>query len=257
MRGLWLGGILSCSLWSSETHYSLGVGTVFMNYPSYMGSKESQQLLLPVPDFEYKSPKTTIDKDGIEHKLFDIRELSVDLSVGGSLPVDSKSSQVRQGMPDLDLAFEVGPRLKYQLYHQTNHQLLLRLPLRAVMTTDFQEIRYRGYLITPNLNYKYQSNTIEYSIVSGPLWSNQRYNDYFYGVSKAYVTNQREAYHATAGYSGYRNSMSIEQHQGKWKYGGFIAHFDLHGSSFEDSPLIETKEALFVGTYLSYIFYSH
>ncbi len=222
-----------------------------------MGSKSQQQMIVPIPDFEYKSEKTTIDKDGIEQKLFDIKKLSLDLSMGGSLPVYSKNVKVRKGMPNLDLAFEFGPRLKYQLYQQAEHKVLFSLPLRAVVTTDFESLSYRGYLITPNLNYEYKHDRLKLTLLSGALWSSDKYNDYFYSVAPKYQNSQRESYQAKAGYSGYRNSIGIEHRHGAWHYGGFISHFDLHGVSFEDSPLMETKQALFVGSFLSYIFYSN
>ncbi len=257
MKLWWRLIIVPFALFSSEPHYELGVGTAFISYPSYMGSKNQEQLLLPVPDFEYRSDKTTIDKNGIEQQLFDIKALSLDLSLGGSLPVNSQDAKARTGMPDLDFAFEFGPRLKYQLYQQKGHELTFSLPLRAVLSSDFKSLSYRGYLITPNLKYEYTYEDLKLTLLSGALWSSEKYNDYFYSVAPKYQNSQRESYQAKAGYSGYRNSIGIEHRHGAWHYGGFISHFDLHGVSFEESPLMETKEALFVGSFLSYIFYSN
>ncbi len=256
MRKFVLWSLLSIGIIASESHYDLGLGTIFVNYPSYMGSKTSKQLIAPIPYVNYESDKTIIDRGGIEQKLFDINELTLDISLGGSLPVDSESSNIREGMPDLDLAFEVGPRLKYRFYHHNEHQLFFRLPLRVVVSTDFQGLDYQGYLITPDVRYEFEYKKLKISANSGPLWANQRYHDYFYGVSNQYQTQERDYYKAKEGYSGYRNSIGIKHQTGSWTYGGFIAHFNLKGASYEDSPLVETNHALFMGTHLSYIFYS-
>ncbi len=248
--------LVGIPLLAQETTLELGGGVVWMSYPSYIGSNQQEQLLVPVPDLSYTSPVTTINKNGIKQQLFDRDDLSLDLSLGGSLPVNSQNDPTRAGMPDLDLALEFGPRLNYQLYKNQTHHLNLRLPLRMVLTTDLRSIDYQGYLLSPNLKYQYRHQGLKFSYQTGPLWADQTYNDYFYGVSPIYTTPQRHAYQASSGYSGYQNSISLEQRFGAWRGGIFLSHFDLHGVTFENSPLLSKKEALFVGSFLSYIFYT-
>ncbi|MBD3793465.1 MAG: MipA/OmpV family protein [Campylobacterales bacterium] len=89
-----------------------------------------------------------------------------------------------------------------------------------------------------------------------PLWASEAYHDYFYSVKPQYVTAIRPEYQANAGYSGYRSAIGIKYKWGNWVYGGFAAHFNLNGTTFADSPLVETHLALFTGAYISYIFYS-
>jgi len=249
--------LLCVTLQGEDRHYELGVGLLGVSYPSYIGAKTTHQLLVPIPEFTYHAPQTTIDKNGIEQQLFGMDGVRLDLSMGGSLPSSSQHSDARAGMPDLDLAFEVGPRIKYQLHQDAHHQLEIRLPLRAVISTDFEALHYRGYLITPDLRYQYTQSHLELTCLMGPLWSSQHYNRYFYGVSSQYVTASRNLYDAKAGYSGYQATIGWRERNQSWRYGGFVSYFDLHHATFEDSPLVETKTALFGGVYLSYIFFDH
>lgn len=249
--------LMTALLPAKEAHYDIGIGGIVVTYPTYMGSKTTRQLITPLPYFNYEGEKTTIERGNIERKLFDIQDLTLDISMGGSLPSDSEHSQAREGMEDLDLAFEIGPRLKYQLHQHHAHTLLARLPLRAVFTTDFSDVDYQGYLITPDLRYEYETDSWEVSLNTGPLWASEAYHGYFYSVAPHYATPSRQAYQAKAGYSGYRNSMGIKYKHNSWVYGGFVAHFTLDGATVEDSPLVETNSALFTGAYVSYIFYSH
>lgn len=256
MKKIFLLSLFSSALFAKGTHYDLGLGGILVNYPSYMGSKNNNLLFSPLPYLDYQGEKTTIDRGNIERKLFDLKDLTLDISLGGSLPADSEKSKVREGMDDLQLAFEIGPRIKYRFYHDEVHEFFFRLPIRAVFTTNFSNIDDQGYLLTPDLRYEYKHSNIEFTFNTGPLWASEKYHDYFYSVKAKDVTINRPEYHAKGGYSGYRNSMGIKYSKNSWVYGGFLAHFNLNGAEFDPSPLVETHTALFSGAYIAYIFYS-
>lgn len=248
--------LLSLSLlYGEESHYELGLGMGAVSYPSYIGSKSINNLVAPLPYIRYHKDKTSIGKGGIKYLFFDDNKLSLDLSLGASLPVDSSGSAVREGMSDLDFALEIGPRLNYTLYDDKEHKVTFRLPVRAVVSTNIQNIDTQGFLVAPNVDYKFRKNKVQFRAKTGPIWADKTYHNYFYGVSKSDETAQRASYNAQGGYNGYRNTLSLKYTQNAWNYGAFVSYFNIDGAVFEDSPLVETTNALFVGSFISYTFY--
>ncbi|CAA6801172.1 MAG: Outer membrane protein [uncultured Sulfurovum sp.] len=257
MKNIFLSLLLFSTLHSSESKYELGLGMGVVTYPSYIGSKSSNEFISPLPYIRYESGKTKLGRGGLQYKFFDSKDLTLDLSLGGSLPVDSENAKSREGMNDLDFALEVGPRLNYRFYKDEHHKVSFKLPLRAVISTDIKEYESQGFLVAPNLNYRYKQDKFQFKLKTGPIWADKTYHNYFYGVTPNYATAQRQAYDAEAGYNGYRNTISFKYKQDRWNYGAFASHFNIDGTSFEDSPLVETKSALFLGTFISYTFYKN
>ncbi len=235
----------------------LGIGLASLSYPSYLGSSDQKLLAVPFPYIRYRGKNFQIEKGGVKKELFDINGLSLDLSVSGSLPVDSASSKKREGMNDLDLVFEAGPKIKYKIFSKDCYDLYFRLPIRAVISSNLQSnIRYRGSLVTPQFRLEQNVGEREISFTSGITIADGLYHDYFYGVDEKYVTSERSQYKAHGGYGGYRNGIGFTDKKGSWMYGAFLIHYMLEGVSFEDSPLLEQKNALFGGFSFAYIFYA-
>lgn len=246
-----------CFVWGEEDYYQIGLGVGMVSYPSYIGSKSTSEIISPIPYIRYHGKKTTIGKGGIHYRFFNHERVVLDLSLGASLPADSESSTVRKGMEDLDFTLEVGPRLNYKIYKDKEHKLSFRLPLRAVFSTDIKSMDTQGFLFAPNLTYKFHKNKLRLKLKTGPIWADKHYHDYFYGVSSKDETAQRKSYDAKGGYNGYRNSISFKYNQGAWNYGGFVSHFNIDGAVFDNSPLVETKSAFFLGSFISYTFYKN
>lgn len=246
---------LTAILFAQESHYQLGVGAGVVNYPSYIGSKSTNQIITPIPYIRYEGEKNHIGKGGIRHDFFKSDSFSIDLSLGASLPVNSDNVPLREGMEDLDFTLEVGPRLSYKLYKDETHELSFKLPIRTVIATDIKKFSIQGFLLTPNMNYQFTRERLKIKLKTGPLWADKKYHNYFYGVKSKDATLQRKEYEAKGGYNGYRNTLSLKYKQGAWNYGGFVSHFNISGAVFETSPLVETKNALFWGTFISYVFY--
>lgn len=257
MKKLLFSLLLFSWLYAEETEYKFGLGMGAVSYPSYIGSKSSSTFVAPVPYIHYRSDKTVIGKGGVQYKFFTLDDLVLDIGLGASLPVDSENSKVRQGMNDLDFAFEIGPRLNYKIHQDEMHRVTFKLPLRAVISTDIQSFDHQGFLLAPNLNYRFTKDKFEVKVKTGPIWADKTYHNYFYGVTSNYETAQRKAYNAKAGYNGYRNTISMKYKQNRWRYGVFLSHFNLDGTTFEDSPLVETNNALFWGSFVSYTFYQN
>ena len=249
--------LLLSPFWAKEPKLEIGLGIATIGYPNYIGADSRQTLVSPFPYIRYRGESFQIEKGGIKRELFEIDGLSVDLSLGGSLPSDSDEAKARDGMLDLDLTFELGPKITYALYEDEKSDISFRLPLRAVFSTDFQGVDSQGYLTSPKVRFEYRPNSkMEMSFSTGPVYAGGGYHDYFYSVDKAFETERREVYDAKDGYSGYRNALGLKYRYKKWWVGAFASHFALSGARYEDSPLVEQKSALFLGTSFAYIFYS-
>ncbi len=244
-------------LYAKEPKVELGIGVFTLSYPDYLGSKSTQLLTAPFPHVRYRGEFLTIDEDGINGKLFGVDGLRLDLSVSGSLPANSEDSKAREGMPDLDFTGEIGPNLVYNIYEYGVALLEFEFPIRAVLSTDLSSIRYRGVVSTPQLKYSLNYSEFEWTIRSGVMFGDKKYHNYFYGVSEEYVTVTRAQYEASSGYSGFRNRIGMTYQKGNWWSGAFVSHFSLNNAVFQDSPLVETQSAIYMGVSVAYIFYTH
>ena len=244
------------SVFAKEPEIELGVGVFTLSYPDYLGSKSTQLLTAPFPHVRYRGEFLTIDEDGINGKLFGIDGLRLDLSLSGSLPANSEDSKAREGMPDLDFTGEIGPNLVYNIYEHGVALLEFEFPVRAVLSTDLSSIKYRGIVSTPQLKYSLNYSEFEWTLRSGVMFANEKYHNYFYGVTEEYVIPTRALYKASSGYSGFRNRIGMSYQKGSWWGGAFVSHFSLSNAVFENSPLVETKSAIYMGASVAYIFYT-
>ncbi len=244
------------NLYAKEPTMELGAGVASLSFPDYLGSKSRQLLTLPIPYFRYRGEYLKVDEDGLNSKLFGVDGLRLDLSINGSLPASSESNSAREGMPDLELIGEVGPKLVYSIYKDRVGLFEFEFPLRAVFSTDFSNINYVGITSRPQLKYRLIYSKIQWTFKSGVIFSNQNYNSYFYEVSNEHKTESRALYKPEAGFGGFRNRASITYQKERWWFGVFISHFNLSRAVYKKSPLLETNTATYIGASAAYIFYT-
>lgn len=240
---------------AKDSKLELGLGIASLYYPNYIGSKSTQTFTTPVPYIRYRGDYFTIDENGITGKLFGIDGLRVDLSVNGSLPSSSDEDDARKGMPDLDLTGEIGPNFIYNLYEHGVAQLEFEVPIRAVLSTDFTNIKYRGIVSTPQLKYSLNYSEFEWTLRTGAIFGDKEYNNYFYGVEDKYTTPVRPLYKSNSGFSGYRNRVGVSYFKGDWWGGAFVSYTNIGKAVFKDSPLVERYDALYIGASIAYILY--
>jgi len=243
--------LISISFLNAST-LDLGFGTGGMLYPDYLGSKHENILFVPYPYISYTSKNLTIDRDGLNGKLFTKKNISLELSASGSLPVKSRGA--RESMNDIDSALEIGPALVYTLYNSKGLNLKLDLPLRMVLSSDFKKIDYHGYVYEIRAELKYNFDDYLFQLHTGGIWANSKYNNYLYGVGIEDSTDKRPVYHGKAGYNGYKTSIGISK---KFKHvwtGAFARHYILTHNVFSNSPLKEKNSAIYGGLFIAYIF---
>lgn len=234
--------------------WELGIGLGEVTLPAYRGANDHATYLLPLPYFVYRGKFLRSDREGLRGIFFQGSRVQLNLSADAGPPVESGSIAARQGMPNLSPSFELGPSLQYKLIDRPDLKLDLRCPVRAGFTLSMKAI---GWVSSPNINLTlpdYLGSGWMLGFSLGPEFADRLYDGYFYDVAPAYARPGRPAYSAAGGYGGSIVLLSATRRFAHYWLGGFIRYDNLAGSSFINSPLVETQQYLSVGLGLSWIF---
>ncbi|MDP1532244.1 MAG: MipA/OmpV family protein [Rubrivivax sp.] len=237
----------------------MGAGMAVLNLPNYRGSDARQTTVLPMPYLIYRGEVLRADSDGLRGLLFDSERLEVNVSLNGSLPVNSDDDPVRQGMADLDPAVELGPTVNARLWQSADRRMRLdlRAPVRTAITVASRPEQI-GWMFSPNLLLQIRDPAghagWNLGLQAGPYFNDREYNAYFYGVRPAEALAGRPAYDAPGGYSGAQAMLTLTRRFPRWWVGGFLRYDTLAGSVIEDSPLVRQSDAVSVGLALSWVF---
>jgi MipA family protein len=240
--------------------WEFGLGATALSLPDYRGSDESRGYVYPLPYLIYRGDKLRVDRQGARAVLLESQRLELDFSLYATPPVDSTKNRARQGMPDLDPTLEVGPQLNLALASDSAKEwrLDLRLPVRAVVATDFRHTQQAGYVFYPHLNLNLRPELLggkwNLGLQTGPLFATRDYHRYFYGVEPQFATPQRPAYQASGGYSGALALATVSRRIGKLWVGGFVRYDALQGAVFENSPLVKQNHSLMAGFAFAWVF---
>jgi outer membrane scaffolding protein for murein synthesis (MipA/OmpV family) len=236
----------------------LGIGGLYM--PVYRGSDEYQGFALPYPYVIYRGEWLNLDRERIRGFFWQTDRLKLDVSGNAALPVDSSKIEVRQGMPDLDPTFELGPSLEWLVAEDKTrgYKLTFLFPVRAVFSVDFPRVIHQGWTFSPRINLDLYGGPPQkdwyIGIGLGPTFGDKTFHDYYYRVDQAYAAPGRPAYSASAGYGGMQLAASFGKYFNKLWMGLFARADFLQGAAFADSPLVRVETNLLVGFAISYIF---
>jgi len=235
--------------------WELGLGVAGLRLPDYRGSDQYRAYALPLPYVVYRGKWLKADREGARALLVDADRVKVDVSVAASVPTRSRDNVAREGMPDLPATGEIGPNVNITLLRSAGAKLDLRLPLRGAVTFQ-RSPKLIGATFSPNLNL----DLIEVAggwnvgLLAGPLFSNRKYHEHFYGVDPVYATASRPAYRASGGYAGWQALTATSRRFGNTWVGAFLRYDSLAGAVFEDSPLVRSKHAVTAGIGISWVF---
>lgn len=240
--------------------WELGMGAAAISFPDYRGSDERTNYLLPLPYFVYRGEFLKADRQRVRGLFFKSDRAELDVSISGSVPVKSENNRARRGMPDLDPSLEIGPSLNLKLYDSAdkNHTLELRMPLRAVLASDFHYVKYQGLVFHPQLNLDNRNflgyHGLNLGLAVGPYFASQRYHQFIYGVDAAYATAERPAYRGRGGYAGTQFVTALSKRFSSYWVGGFLKYDNMSGAVFDDSPLTKSKSGFTAGIGISFVF---
>jgi MipA family protein len=236
--------------------WEAGFGVAPISFPEYRGSRTQRQYLMPLPYLIYRGEILEVDRGSIRGLLIDAQRFELDLSINGAVPVESSDDGPRSGMPDLDPVLEMGVSLGWLLGQGNAGRTRFRLPVRAVIATDLTSARHVGWKAEPQLHAETQEipGRWNLSIATGPVFADRGYHEYYFDVDPEYATPGRPTYRAGGGYSGWSVTASASRRVDSIWIGAFLRYDNLEGTSFADSPLVETTHAAMAGIGVAWIF---
>jgi MipA family protein len=238
--------------------WEIGAGVAAFSFPAYRGSDQQHNFLMPVPHFTYHGEFLKADRQGVRGSLFDSDRLDLTISLALSPPVKSKDIEARSGMSDLKPTFEIGPELDVTFWRSENRQRFVKLllPLRAAITVEGTP-KDIGLVFHPKLNMDITDLPgmpgWNLGMLAGPLFGDKRQNAYYYSVAPQCATSTRPAYDAGAGYGGMQYLVALSKRYPGYWLGGFVRYDNLGGASFENSPLVKSKDYVAAGIAITWI----
>lgn len=216
--------------------------------PAYPASDQNRWRGLAVPYIIYRGSVFRADDSGLRARanLADGVELSV--SASGGVNASSDDVTARQGMPDLQWLGEIGPTLRFTLWRGEDEaaprRIVLDTPVRAVFSTDWSSVSFRGFTFAPDIAYEHMNFLSPFArlrVSAGVVFGTDRYTDYFYRVAPEFARPDRPAYNSQAGYVGSRLSVSYRvplSERFSIVAGGRVENFS--GAANADSPLFRS-----------------
>ncbi len=243
---------------TEEPLWEAGVGIASLYFPDYRGASHARFYALPAPYLVYRGDVLKADRNGLRGVFLARERVDLDMSVGASLPVDSSKSPERRGMPNLRPTVEVGPSLEVNLWRAADRRakLDLRMPVRAAITVESHP-RFIGGQFFPHLNVDLVDPAgmqgWNLGLLAGPVFTDARYNRYFYEVPAAYATPDRPAYTPGGGFAGMQFLAAVSKRFPKFWVGGFARYDALSGARFAASPLVSEKRYFAAGVGIAWI----
>lgn len=231
--------------------WELGFGAGALVQPHYPSSDEYQVRGLGLPYVVYRGDILRIgDGQSARAVAAENSFYELSLSFDAAFDAESEGNELREGMPDLDFIFEVGPQLifhlqKFEFSDTSRSEFQLALQGRAAFSTDFGRIDHHGYVFEPMLRYRHYGlfhPQLEGTVSLKPLWATRDVHGYFFDVANDFSTASRSSYRARGGYFGTGLNFSGTWHinEKARMFFGIQTSF-YQGAENVRSPLFEKK----------------
>lgn len=246
--------------YAQKIKWELGAGLAGFDIPLYIGSAQNKQYMVPVPYVKLKTEYLEFDK-GLRGFLFTSETMRLDISADAGVPVRSKDSVVRQGMPNLNTVLQLGPSLEITMSGSRTglDELRLEFPVRVALATDIKNTENIGWVFEPRFTYdgrRELKQGLAYSATLGLRYATRDYHAYYYDVDPVYATPQRPAFSSDKGYSGLIANFAASWRDEDMIYWATLRYRNLNNSAYENSPLVEVKDYYFFGAGLTWVFAS-
>jgi len=217
--------------------------------PAYPASDQNRWRGLVVPYVIYRGDLFRADDTGLRARTNLTQGIELSVSASAGFNGSSRDIVAREGMPDLDWLGEIGPTLRFTLWRADDaaqpRRILLDTPVRAVFSTDWSSVSFRGFTFAPDIAYEhvhFLSPFARLRLSAGVVFGTDRYTDYFYQVDPEFARPGRQAYDSSAGYVGSRVSVSYRMpvnERVSLVAGGRIENFS--GAANAGSPLFRRE----------------
>lgn len=247
-----IAGVVSSPVASAQSQglplWELGLGAAGISLPAYPGSDEQQFFGAPFPYVVYRGRVLRADEDGVRGLFFSSERLRLEVSGNGTPRVDSDEIEVREGMPDLDLSFELGPSLHVDLISFASTWFWAEVNLRALIAADGLKLDPQGVVMDPALYVS--TRPWSWARVGARLnvyFADAGYHRFFYEVAPAFARPGRPAYAARGGYNGSGIGLFADLRPTRhWHLRAGLNYRSVHGAAFEDSPLVVERNGVTV-----------
>lgn len=232
----------------AEEHplWEFGFGAGGLVFNDYRGAATTHVWPVPVPYFVYRGEYLRADRNGVRGRLLERRWFEFEISANATAPVFSSGSAIRRGMPNLEPTLELGPAARLHLLQaaDAHWRLDVQIPIREAITVTSPP-KAIGLIAAPNLNFDFDGQGMlrgwYFGALGGPIYAQQRYHAYFYGVAPAFATATRPEYEASGGYSGSQLLLAASRRFPRCWIGAYARHDWLAGATFTDSPLVQQR----------------
>ena len=122
--------------------------------------------------------------------------------------------------------------------------------MRAVLSTDFSNLQYRGVTFSPAIAYQNERlfGSTEIKVGFSVTFATEELMAYFYEVERRFATATRPTYAAEAGYLGSGLKLLVTRQLFSHVQGFFAARVSSHhGATNDGSPLLRDRITAAVG----------
>ena len=220
--------------------WEIGVAAGLLSTPHYMGSDQRYTLPLGLPYLIYRGKFIRANRAGIKGLLVKGERFTLDLGLSFGLPVNN-DNRAREGMPDLHLTGQAGPRFNWKFSMPVNlPQVSLHVPFRYVADIQGKQL---GWVSEPSLKIEKKQlgagNKISLRMDMGGLFAGKSFNKYYYSVADRFARPGRPGFEAEEGFHSFFLKLSATykktRHLG---FGIFLQLRDLSRGVVDDSPLV-------------------
>jgi hypothetical protein len=120
----------------------------------YPGAGQSHVRGLVAPFVVYRGRLLNVDGEGIRGRLIDHPDFELQLTASAAF--NARDNDARDGMPELDYLFGIGPQLVYKGLRRLPGAPALHVKARALFSTDFRHIDGRGAAFEPELRWRFE-----------------------------------------------------------------------------------------------------
>jgi len=232
-----------------QPRWELGVSGLGACIPHYAGSDEYRLYVFPLPYGVYRGDRVHLDREGFRGLFYRGEVLETDMSISGNPPAKSDGG-ARRGMPDLDPLLEFGPAARIVLFRgERLSAFQIEGAVRGVAAMHLDDLHVRSAGAHANLGLAVASFTPHRGspwrggASTGVEFADREYDRYFYDVTEEQALPDRPAYRSSSGYGGcYLSGFVVRRLSSTVWVSMFARWSHLDGATFEDSPLVKTRD---------------
>ena len=221
--------------------WELGVLGGFARVSLYPGAGDYASLYLLFPYVYYRGKIFRSDRGGTRARLYSSKKTKLSLGFGGNLPSKNSEASIREGMPNLDFIFEIGPRLRFlKLFNKEG--LEAGISIKKASSVASWNFYSKGFTLSTSLGYRgninlYGKTTL---FLRATVKATEKiYQEYFYNVPAAYQKPSRPIYNSKAGILSTRYFIGLLKSlmDGKWVNFIGLTVDDYSLAANKDSPI--------------------